>query len=412
MKILYISQYFPPEMGAPASRVSELARHWVKAGHEVTVLTGFPNHPTGKIHPDYRSCFWRLISKESWAKVHVVRTWLLPVPNRRAWERMANYLSFLFSAAFTGSFLQKPDVVIATSPQLFVGLAGYWVSRVKRIPLVFEIRDLWPESITASGMGKNAGLALRALAWTAEFLYRKADRIVVVTPAFRRELIEKHSVDPEKISIVLNGVETALFDGCEAEGKGFRAKLGLDGAFVVSYIGTLGMAHGLETLLETAGLIQDEEPRVRFLLVGAGAERANLEKLARERKLENVVFSGPFSRDQIPKVIAASDVCTVLLRKTDVFKTVIPTKMLEFMAGGRPVILGVEGQAKEILDAAGGGISVEPENVKDLAAAVLKLFLDRSTGEQLGRNGKAFIRSKLTREKTANTYLDALRQVA
>ena len=411
MKILYISQYFPPEMGAPAARVSELARHWVAAGHEVTVLTGFPNHPTGEIHPDYRSRFWRLICKENLDDVRVVRTWLLPVPNRKAWERMANYLSFLLSAALTGTFLSKPDVVIATSPQLFVGLAGYWVSRVKRIPLVFEVRDLWPESITASGMGTNAGPALRALAWTARFLYRKAERIVVVTPAFRKELVEKHDIDKGKISIVLNGVETTLFDD-RANGKAFRERLGLDGSFAVSYIGTLGMAHGLGTFLQVAGMVQDREPGIRFLLVGTGAEEDRLRCLAVELGLNNVHFHGPVPRDQVPEVIAASDACAVLLRRRDVFKTVIPTKMLEFMAAGRPVLLGVEGQAKEILDAAGAGIAVEPENVNDLADAVMKLFHDRSAGEQLGRNGRAFIHSHLTRDKTAKAYLDVLRHVA
>src|SRR5271167_2664841 len=184
VKILYVSQYFPPEMGAPAARAAELSRHWAAAGHEVTVLTGFPNHPTGVVPPEYRSKFWRMVSREITDGVNVVRTWLLPLPNRKAHERMLNYSSFCVSAASTGLFLSRPDVVIATSPQLLVGLSGWWLARWKRVPFVFEVRDLWPESLAAVGMGSSDSLLHRVLAKIAGFLYRRSDRVVVVTPAF------------------------------------------------------------------------------------------------------------------------------------------------------------------------------------------------------------------------------------
>src|ERR1700690_1928118 len=189
LKILYISQYYPPEMGAPAARVSELARHWVRAGHEVTVLTGFPNHPDGVVRPEYRKDFRRLVCRERVDGVEVVRTWLLPFPNRKAYERMLNYSSFCLSAASTGLFLSRPDVVIATSPQLLVGLSGWWIARAKRSPFIFEVRDLWPESLVAVGMGSPNSLLHRALARVAGFLYRNCDRIVVVTPAFKDHLM-------------------------------------------------------------------------------------------------------------------------------------------------------------------------------------------------------------------------------
>src|ERR1700730_7765437 len=184
MKILYVSQYFPPEMGAPAARAAELSRHWARDGHEVTVLTGFPNHPTGKVPPEYRNKLRRLVMPESVEGANVVRTWLFPFPNRRAYERMLNYSSFCVSAASTGLFLSRPDVVIATSPQLLVALSGWWLACCKHVPFVFEVRDLWPESLAAVGIGKENSILHRSLSKIAGFLYRQCDRIVVVAPAF------------------------------------------------------------------------------------------------------------------------------------------------------------------------------------------------------------------------------------
>ena len=259
MKILYVSQYFPPEMGAPAARAAELSRHWAAAGHEVTVLTGFPNHPTGVVPPEYRDKFRRLVVREKTDGVNVVRTWLLPFPNRKAHERMLNYSSFCASAASTGLFLSRPDVVIATSPQLLVALAGWWVARCKRVPFVFEVRDLWPESLAAVGMGKSNSPLHRLLARIAGFLYRRSDRVVVVTPAFEDYLVEHWHVPREKISVIENGVETKLFAPepfTSEAAAGLRRELRVEGKFVVSYIGTMGMAHGLETIITAAAQLQ------------------------------------------------------------------------------------------------------------------------------------------------------------
>src|SRR5208282_336670 len=184
MKILYVSQYFPPEMGAPAARAAELSRHWARAGHDVTVLTGFPNHPTGVVPPAYRSRFRRLVFREKIDGVNLVRTWLLPFPNRKPYERILNYTSFCLSAASTGLFLSCPDGVIATSPPLVVALSGYWFARRKLVPFVVEVRDLWPESVHAVGMGRENSPLQRSLSNIAAFLYRRCDHIVVVTPAF------------------------------------------------------------------------------------------------------------------------------------------------------------------------------------------------------------------------------------
>jgi colanic acid biosynthesis glycosyl transferase WcaI len=407
VKILYVSQYFPPEMGAPAARAAELSRHWARDGREVTVLTGFPNHPTGVVPSEYRSKFRRLVTRENLDGVNVVRTWLFPLRNRKAYERMLNYSSFCLSAASTGLFLNRPDVVIASSPQLLVGLSGWWLAQWKHVPFVFEVRDLWPESLAAVGMGDHNSLLHRLLTKVAGFLYRSCDRVVVVTPAFADHLVQHWHTSREKISVVENGVESELFSPRNAD-DGLRRELGAEGKFVVSYIGTMGMAHGLETLLEAAARLQHSTPAVLFLLVGEGAEKERIVSLARARGLTNMRFVDQQPREKIPAYICASDACLVLLRKSEVFKTVIPTKMLEFMSCARPVILGVDGQARRVVEDAQAGIFVEPENATDLAQAVTCLATDGGLRESLGRNGRRHILQRYSRQRTAKIYLEVL----
>ncbi|HZQ25951.1 MAG TPA: glycosyltransferase family 4 protein [Terriglobales bacterium] len=410
MKIIYVSQYFPPEMGAPAARVSELARRWCEQGHAVTVLTGFPNHPTGVVVPEYRKQLRRLILREMFSGIDVLRTWLLPLPNRKAYERVLNYLSFSLSAAISGLFLETPDVVIATSPQLLVGLSGYWLARSRRVPFVFEVRDLWPESLAAVGAGGEKSLLHRLLARLAAFLYRRADHIVVVTPAFKEQLVQCWRVPAEKISVVENGVETDLFHP-DVLALGVREELGAEGKVLVSYIGTIGMAHGLETLLQAAVILQSEREDVLLLVLGEGAEKQGIQRRAQELGLRNVIFSNEQPRETIPAYICASDICLVVLKKTDVFRTVIPTKLLEYMACGRSVILGVDGQARAILDEAQAGFFVEPENARQLTDAVVVLACNPELRKQFGQNGRRFVVEKMSRRETAARYLEALNRV-
>jgi glycosyltransferase involved in cell wall biosynthesis len=395
-------------MGAPAARVSELARHWAHAGHEVTVLTGFPNHPDGVLRPEYRKRFRKMVCRESVDGVQVVRTWLLPFPNRKAYERMLNYSSFCVSAAMTGTFLGRPDVVIATSPQLLVGLSGWWTAKIKGVPLVLEVRDLWPESLAAVGVGDANSVLHRTLGKIAGFLYRKAEHIVVVTPAFREHLARVWRVPAGKISVVQNGVEARLFSPRDRDVE-LRKQINAEGKFVVSFIGTMGLAHGLESVIGAAEQLASAAPDVMFMLLGEGADRERIVTMAKEKNLSNVCFVGQQPREKIPAYIAASDACLVVLRKSEVFDTVIPTKMLEFMACARPVILGVGGQAKEILERSRGGICVEPGNVDTLCDAILQLCGRPELCESLGRNGREYIVRNLSRERTAAEYLAILR---
>lgn len=406
MKLLYVSQYFPPEMGAPAARAAELARHWVRDGHQVSVLTGFPNHPTGVIAPEYRARFRRMVCREVVEGIEVTRTWLWPLPNGRPLERMLNYSSFFVSASLTGLRLERPDAVIATSPQLLVALSGYWLARTRRVPFVFEVRDLWPESLTAVGVGGENGMLHRTLGAIAGFLYRKADHIVVVTEAFRTHLTEHWKVPAEKISVVENGVEPDLFAPVEA--RGLKAQLGFEGRFVVCYIGTLGMAHGLGTLVDAAAKVSRALPNVRFLVAGEGAEKQAIIEMARSRGVDNILFLDQQPRDKIPALIASSDACVVLLRKTEVFQTVIPTKMLEFMSCQRPVILGVDGQARELLERARAGVFIEPENADALVKAITLLHAQPDLRGLLGQNGRQFILQHLSRQRSARAYIEVL----
>jgi glycosyltransferase involved in cell wall biosynthesis len=397
-------------MGAPSARVSELAHRWSEAGHDVTVLTGFPNHPDGILRPEYRKKFRRMIFRERVRHVNVVRTWLLPVPNRRPLERMLNYSSFFASSLITGSFLNAPDAVIASSPQLLVGLAGWWIARLNRVPFVFEVRDLWPESLVAVGVG-NANSALhQCLAKIARFLYRNADHIVVVTPAFREFLISRWQVPAEKISVVPNGVETGIFSPRFPDAD-LRENLDAEGKFIVSFIGTLGLAHGLDTLIAAAERFQKTEPQIVFAIVGEGADRERIAGIARSKGLTNVCFVPQQLRERVPDYIAASDACLVLLKKSEVFETVIPTKMLEFMSCARPVILGVRGQAREIIEGSRAGICIEPENPEQLCDAIVKLRSQDWLRELLGRNGREYIIRNLSRERTADEYLEVLGEI-
>jgi colanic acid biosynthesis glycosyl transferase WcaI len=411
MKIVYLSQYFPPEMGAPAARVSELSRHWVKAGHDVTVLTGFPHYPSGIVPQEYRSKLRRLIMREDLDGIRVERTWLATLPNRKAWERIVNYTSFTISAALRGSFLDSPDVLIATSPQLLGCLAGLWIARLKGVPFVFEVRDLWPESLTVDANSALNRQVRAVLSRIANLLYRCADHIVVVTPAFKKHIVQHYGVAPERISVVTNGVEVDEFTP-SAEPDSVMEEFQLRGRFVVSFIGVLGNAHGLQTVAHAAARLQESRPEVLLLLVGEGADRSNIEALSARMGLENLLIVGQQPRSKIPALIRASSACMVLLKKSEVFKTVIPTKLLEFMACGRPVILGAEGQARDLVRNADCGVCIPPEDSESLAAAIDQLFHDPDLRNRLGTNGRQYVVKHLSRAQTAKDYTTVLQRVS
>jgi colanic acid biosynthesis glycosyl transferase WcaI len=411
VKILYVSQYFPPEMAAPAARAAELSRHWARMGHDVTVLTGFPNHPTGLVPEAWRARFRQLRCTEMVDGVRVVRTWLWPLPNRKTHERIRNYASFCVSAAVSGLGLHKPDVIVATSPQLLCALSGWWLAWWKRVPFIFEVRDLWPESLAAVGVGSESSLLHRMLRAIARFLYRRADRVVVVAPAFKDHLIRHCDVPAAKIFTVENGVETDLFQ-FDSEAAAVRKQLKMDDRFLICYIGTMGNAHGLDTLIAAAEELQTALPNATFLLIGEGAERERIVGLAAARGLANIQFLGQQPRERIPAYVSAADLCLVMLKKTELFKTVIPTKLLEYMACERPVVVAVDGQARQIIEEANAGVYAEPGNAKALVMAILSLSRDPKRRRQMGASGRQYIIDKMSRERTARDYIKVLEAIA
>jgi colanic acid biosynthesis glycosyl transferase WcaI len=410
MMITYFSQYFPPETGAPAVRVAELSQYWAASGNSVSVVTGFPNHPTGVVPPEYRPRLRRLFMRDDRESIRVFRTWLWPLPNRKSWERLLNYSSFAVSAVLRGLFLQKPDVLIATSPQLLVGLSGLIIARCQRVPFVFEVRDLWPESLQAVGVADERSLMVRILKMIAGLLYREADHIVVVTHSFKTYLEEKWGVPAEKISMVRNGVDHLLFQPEEPDRNIIR-EFELEDKFVISYIGTIGNAHGLDTLVSVAEMLSISDPDVLLLVIGDGAEKESIQRLIAEKGLRNLRILSTQPRARIPALLAASNACLVLLKKSDVFKTVLPTKMMEYMSSGRPIISNVEGEAADLLTQAKAGICVAPQDPDALWQAIRRLRADPKRCGQLGRNGRAFVLDNLTRESTAREYLKILRSV-
>ena len=406
MRILFFSHYFPPEGNAPASRTFDHCTRWAAAGHEVTVVTCAPNHPRGRLYPGYRN---RPRQVEYMEGVRVVRVMTYLAANEGAWRRTANYLSYLAAAVPAGLLEPRPDVVIATSPQFFCGWAGVLASRLRRRPFLLEIRDLWPESIAAVDAMRSR-TALRLLEKLERGMYRAARHIVTVGDGYRARLIER-GVEPQRISVVMNGVDRTRFFPREAD-RDLAGRLGVAGRFVVTYCGTIGMAHGLEVVLRAGRLLIERGRRdVVFLLAGDGARHRELRDAAARSGLDNVIFAGRLDTGIIPEVLSLSDACLVHLRSSPTFTSVMPSKIFEAAAMARPVILGVDGFARTFVENAGCGVYVEPEDERGLVEAILRLAADAALRERLGRAGLD-LAGACDRDRLAERYLATIAQVA
>ncbi len=384
MHILFLTDNFPPEVNAPASRTFEHCREWVKAGHEVTVITCAPNFPKGKVFAGYRN---RLLAHETMEGIDVVRVWTYITANEGFLRRTLDYISFMLAATPASLLVSRPDVVIATSPQFFTACAGYLVSRLRRTPFIFELRDLWPESIRAVGAMKQSAI-LDWLEMLELFLYRRAAAIVSVTNAFRQNLAQR-GIDTSRIHVVTNGADLTLF-GPREKDKALVESLGLAGKFVAGYIGTHGLAHALETLIELAQLLQREgQDDIHLLFLGNGAAKAALSARASELGLRNVTFIDSVPKADVVRYWSLLDVSIIHLRKNDLFKTVIPSKLFECMAMGIPVLHGVEGESAEIVKGEDVGLLFEPENASSLCAGIRQLIGEPGLLAKFRRNGRS-----------------------
>lgn len=370
MKILFLTDNFPPETNAPATRTFEHARAWVRAGHEVTVVTCAPNFPQGRVHAGYRNA-WR--SRQRVEGIDVVRVWTYVAENKGLLKRTLDHVSFGVHGALAAMRLPRHDVLVATSPQFFASVGGCAAAALTRTPFVFELRDLWPASIAAVGTLKP-GVVLTALERLELFLYRRARAVVAVSEAFRRDLACR-GIEEEKVHVVTNGVDLSSY-APRSRDETTLARLGLEGRFVVGYLGTHGMAHALSNVLDAAELVRGDE-RIRFLFAGDGAARAGLIEDAHRRGLRNVVFAPPVAKSAMPALWSACDVALVHLKNSPVFETVVPSKIFEAFGMGIPVLFaGPEGEASSIVRRAGAGPCVAPEDPVQLARAVRALADD------------------------------------
>jgi len=369
MKLLFLTDNFLPEVNAPANRTYEHCKEWVKEGVEVTVITGVPNFPKGKVYPGYKN---KLYQTEMIDGIKVIRVWTYISPNKGFIRRVLDYISYAMMAIFAGLFI-KTDLIIATSPQLFTAIAGSVLGFLKRTKWVMEVRDLWPESIKAVGaMGDTA--TYRFFERIESFLYRSATHIIVVTDTFKEKLVAR-GVDREKISIHKNGANLSLFLPCEKP-QHLVKKYDLEGKFVFAYIGTHGMAHGLHFILDSINEIKDSHPNIKFLFMGDGAEKASLLEKAAELDLTNALFLDSVSKQEVVEYLNLKDASLVNLRKSDTFLSVIPSKIFESAAVRKPILLGLEGETKGIINKYNAGICYIPEDKETFLEAVLQMVTD------------------------------------
>ena len=406
MRILYLSQYFPPEVGATQTRAHEMARGLVGGGHRVTMLTEVPNHPEGIIRPAYRGKFW---VREPLDDIDVIRVWVKTAPVKTMRTRLAFYLSYMLNAALAGLVLARGryDVLVATSPPLFVGGTALFLSFLRRIPLVFEVRDLWPESAVALGELKSPRF-IRWATWLEERCYARAHRIVIVTMGIRDKLTARGY--GQKLALIPNGANTDLFRRDEAAGRARRADLGLGERFVALYAGIHGVAQGLETVLEAARLLAGE-PQIHFLFVGDGPCKADLLCRKEELGLANVTMLDAQPREAMPAYLSAADVALVPLRKVEIFQGALPSKMFDAWACSCPVALSIAGEARAVLERAGGGVFVEPEDPAQLAAALKALATDRPRCREMGAAGRRFVEENYSRQAQARELVGMLEKI-
>lgn len=401
IKILFLTDNFPPECNAPATRTYEHITEWIKdSDMEVTVITCFPNFPDGKIYAGYKN---KLYKKETYNNIEVIRVWSYMSSNSGFIKRILDYLSFALMAFIVGLFC-KFDIIIATSPQFFTTWSGYGLSKCKRRPWIFELRDIWPESIKTVGAMKD-GVIIKILEKIELYLYKNCDKVIAVTQAFKTNLISR-GINPTNVDVVTNGSNLELFTPRQKD-YNLLKKSNLENKFVVGYIGTHGMAHSLDFIVNSIKDIEDES--IHFLFVGNGAMKQTIVNLANKMDLKNITFLDPIGKNDVPKYLSICDISLAPLKKDDNFKTVIPSKIFEASAMLKPTLLGVDGQAKEIIEKYGAGIYFEPENKDDFIDKLFKLKND--TIYKDCQNGCKKLASDFDRKVLARNMLDIIKDI-
>jgi glycosyltransferase involved in cell wall biosynthesis len=398
MRIIIVTHYFPPETGAPQARLSGLAAAWAADGDDVTVLTGMPNHPTGVIRPEYRGAIRRRERRDGY---RVLRTWLYATPNEGIVRKTIGHLSFMITSVLLGGRASGPaDVVVVSSPTFFAIGSGWLLARLKRARLVVEVRDLWPAIFTELGVLTSRPV-IRLLERLELAAYAAADTVIVVSDGFRTNLIER-GVPADKVHTIRNGVCPDEFDPDAPANPQLRARLeaGPDDCLVL-YAGTHGISQGLTSITDAAARLTGEQ--IRFAFVGEGADKERLRRRVAELGLRNVTMLPGVSREQVPALLAAADICLVPLRDVPLFASFIPSKMFEYLAAGQPVVAALAGEAAQILREAGAWV-VPPADSDALAAAIRTLAADPQRRQAMGRQGRCYVEKHFDRETLARQY--------
>lgn len=400
MKILLIHQYFLGENDPGGSRFNQLVKYWTDVGHEVSVIAGTVHYTTGKKEEKYKGK-WIVKEKPS-EKVIVYRCYVSEGYNKSFVGRLWAYFSFTFSSLWATLFkVKKHDVMIVTSPPLFVGITGIITTILKKVPMVFEVRDLWPESAIDTGVLKSKFL-IKAAYLVEKLSYRYAKKINVLTPAFREALITKKNIDEDKIIFIPNGADLDIFAPGQLN-NWVRKKYKLENKFVITYLGAHGVANNLISLLKVAEACRSI-PEIVIMLVGDGMEKAHLQKVATEMNLTNVLFVPPQPKSKIPDFCRASDICTAVLKKVDTFKTVYPNKVFDYMSCAKPILIGIDGVARELVEESQSGYYVDPENPGDFKEKILELMNNPDLREELGLNGYSYVKEFFSRDSLAKKY--------
>lgn len=409
MKILLLHQYFLEEDDAGGSRFNEMTKQWTDQGHQVTVLAGMMHYNGDRKRDEYQGLWFK---QKKQGKVNVWRSHVSESYNSGFLGRLWGYFSFVFSSLWAGLFKVKGayDIILVTSPPLFVGITAFLLSRIKGLPFVFEIRDLWPESAIDTGVVTNKWI-IKLAYWFEGFVYRQARLINVLTPAFRQTLIEKKGVPADKIIFIPNAADFGLSDQLlqEFDVEAFRQEKGWQNRFVVTYVGAHGVANHLEQVLETADLLRDMP--VLFVLIGGGMQKAKLKEQSAAMKLDNVLFLDPVAKAEVFKYILASDMGASVLKNVDTFKTVYSNKTFDYMACKKPILMAIDGVSRELVEEAGAGIFVQPEDPHDFAQKIKLYLADPDRLQREGERGYLFAKHNFDRKALADKYIEYLANI-
>lgn len=406
MRVLILSQYYKPE---PVPKPEELAQALTEFGHEVSVITGFPNYPSGDLYPGYRLGLTR---REEIDGIAVTRTYEYPYHGKRAIGRMLNYFSFMLSAPLGLWRAAKFDAVYVWHPPLTVGVAAWMIGRLRRVPFVFDVQDIWPDSVVMSGLMKP-GLAVKLLRWMERFVYRRAGHILVVTNGARENLIGK-GVPPEKVTVMPHWIDEQLFQSSgPTEREQLRQQYGWQDRFVILFAGNLGVVQGLDAVVTAAAQLP-RGGRALIVLVGDGTDKARLQAMAAELKIaDRIQFIDRQPMEQMPAFMSAADALLVHLKRSDITQFVIPTKTMAYLAAGKPILMAMNGAAADLVQESGAGVFIEPEEPAALARAILE-FVDRPETElaAMGEKGREYLVTNLAKQKVIKLYEEILSQVA